>query len=118
MMKTLLAFSYQRSNRLSESLEIYGQLEKEDPDDHNVLFNMAMVYGMKEEYENSRRYFEQALKVNAAPVVYYNYAFILSKAGEYGEAVEKMNKFLEMYPADDATRRGALEFIERMKGMK
>jgi len=118
MMKTLLAFSCQRSNRLSEALEIYGQLEREDPDDHNVLFNMAMVYGMKEEYESSRRYFERAIKVKETPVVYYNYAFILSKAGEYGEAVEKMNKFLEMYPPDDATRRGALEFIERMKGMK
>lgn len=118
MMQSLLAFAYQRSNQLQEALEIYAQLEKEDPEDFNVLFNLAMIHGMKEAYADSRAYFKRTLKVKAVPVVYYNYAFFLSKAGEYGEAIEKMKKFLEMYPDNDANRQNALQFIERMKGLK
>jgi tetratricopeptide (TPR) repeat protein len=118
MMRSLLAFALQRSNQLQEALEIYAQLDKEDPEDFNVLFNMAMVHGMKQDYANSTAYFERALKVKAAPVVYYNYAYFLSKAGQYGEAIEKMKKFVEMYPHNDANRMNALQFIERMKGLK
>lgn len=118
VIRTLMGFAYQQWDRPDDALAIYGELEKEDPSDFNVLFNTAMVHGMKGAYADSRAYFDRVLKVNAAPVVYYNYAFILSKAGENGEAIEKMTKFLELYPANDATRRGAIEFIERMKESK
>jgi arylsulfatase A-like enzyme/Flp pilus assembly protein TadD len=115
LIRTLMGFAYQKWNRLDDALSIYVELEKEDPTDFNVLFNMAMVYGMKGAYAESRAYFERVLNVNAAPVVYYNFAFVLSKAGEYAEAVEKMTKFLELYPANDTTRRAAVEFIDRLK---
>ena len=118
LIRTLMGFAYQKWERLEDALAIYTELEKEEPTDFNVLFNMAMVYGMKGDYENSWAYFERVLKVNAAPVVYYNYAFILSKAGKNEEAIEKMTKFLELYPANDATRRAAVEFIDRLRSSK
>jgi tetratricopeptide (TPR) repeat protein len=118
MMRALLAFAFQRADQLPEAMAIYTQLEKEDPEDFNVLFNMAMIHGIKGEYADAAAYFERTLKVKPAPVVYYNYAFFLSKAGKYGEAIEKMKKFLEMYPHNDGNRQNALQFIERMKALK
>lgn len=118
IMRAMAAFAYQQSNHLPRAMAIYTQLEKEDPEDFDVLFNMAMVHGIKGEYADSTAYFERALKVKTVPVVYYNYAYFLSKAGKYGEATAKMKKFLEMYPHNDANRWNALQFIERMKGLK
>ena len=112
------AFRLQRSGKAAEALEIYQRLEKSNPDNFNLVFNMAMVFGMLEKFPSSEAYFKQALKLKPAPVVYFNYAFILSKAGKYAEAITNMKKFLELYPDDDETRRNALQFIENMKTLK
>jgi arylsulfatase A-like enzyme/Tfp pilus assembly protein PilF len=112
------AFALQRSGKAAEALDIYLQLEKTNHGNFNLVFNMAMVYGMLEKYETAEEYFKQALKIKPVPVVYFNYAFIMSKAGKYDEAIEKMKKFLELYPNNDDTRRNALQFIENMKALK
>ncbi len=112
------AFALQRSGKPEEALKIYLQLEKIDPNDFNLVFNMAMVYGMMGKYSKSSDYFKRGIKIKSVPVIYFNYAFFLSKAGRYSEAIKNMKQFLEIYPKNDATRQSALQFIENMKTLK
>jgi tetratricopeptide (TPR) repeat protein len=111
------AFGFQRSGKPAEALDIYLELEETNPGNFNLIFNMAMVYGMLEKYSYAEDYFNKALNIKPEPVVYFNYAFIMSKAGKYGEAAAKMEKFLELYPNDDETRRNAQQFIVKMKAL-
>ncbi len=110
--KKKIGFFHQRIGEHSKALEIYLQLEKEIPGDFDLMFNLAMVYGLLEQYSQSYQYFEKAAVVNPKPVVFYNYAAILAKAGKFTEAIVKMEEFLEKYPKNDVTRAQALQSIE------
>lgn len=118
LMRTLLAFSYQRAGRMPEALDIYHQLDREDPNDFYLLSNMAMAHAKNKEFEDAFGYFERALKIKQPHMVYYNYARVLSQAGKHKEAIKKMKKFLEMYTRDDLLRYRALQFVEKMEQPK
>jgi arylsulfatase A-like enzyme/Tfp pilus assembly protein PilF len=111
------AFELQRSGKPEEALQIYLQLEKTSPNDFNLVFSMAMVYGMLEKYSKSFEYFERCLQINPQPVIYFNYAFYLAKAGKYSDALRNMNQFLKLYPNTDETRQRALQFIKEMESL-
>ncbi len=113
--KKKMGFFHQRIGEHREALEIFVQLEEKIPDDFDLMFNLAMVYGLLKRYPESFRYFEKAAAINPKPVVFFDHAAILANAGKFAEAIEKMRKFLEKHPQEDATRKQAIQSIEMWK---
>ncbi len=65
------------------------------------LFNTALAYKNKGEYEQAASYYEEVLKItDQLPEVYFNLAFVYIDLDRQQEAIECLNKFLSMEPND------------------
>jgi arylsulfatase A-like enzyme/Tfp pilus assembly protein PilF len=115
VLKQKLVFLLHGTNKLREALEIYLNLEKETPGDAGLLFNMAILYEQLKQYDLSKTYYEKLIN-NKPPVrVYYNYAVLLAKTGDTKEAVKQMQRFIDLYPDDDALKKSAREKTAKWK---
>jgi Flp pilus assembly protein TadD len=56
------AVALARTNRFSEALTLYKQVEAKRPDDYRVKFNMAVTYDALEDYPHALHYYETLLK--------------------------------------------------------
>lgn len=113
--KKMLALCLLRANEPLEALKFYLKLEKSEPEAYDLKLNIAMAYGTLEQYEQAKVYFEKAIEKDPKPVVYFNYAAILAKAGEFKEAIRTMEKFIDIYPHEDARKINARQIIEKWK---
>ena len=61
------------------------------------LFNTALAYKNKGEFEQAAVYYEEVLKItDQLPEVYFNLAFVYIDLDRQQEAIQCLNKFLTM----------------------
>ncbi|MDQ1353473.1 MAG: hypothetical protein QG657_3779, partial [Acidobacteriota bacterium] len=120
VIKQKLVYLLHQSQGYTEALEVYRDLEKATPGDAGLLLNMAMLYEQIKNYELARGYYIKILTQNPAPPVrvYYNYAFLLAKLGDFREAAKQMQRFIDNYPADDSLKKTARDYLEKWKNNK
>jgi arylsulfatase A-like enzyme/Tfp pilus assembly protein PilF len=120
VIKQKLVYLLHQSQRYPEALEIYRELEKATPGDAGLLLNIAMLYEQIKKFDLSKNYYIKLLAQTPAPPVrvYYNYALLLAKVGDFQEAAKQMQKFIEKYPADDSLKKTARDYLETWKSVK
>ncbi|MCX6582259.1 MAG: sulfatase-like hydrolase/transferase [Candidatus Aminicenantes bacterium] len=117
VIKQKLVYLLHQSKKYPEALEIYRDLEKATPGDAGLLLNMAILYEQIKKYDLSKTYYLKLVTQNPAPPVrvYYNYALLLAKTGNFQEAAKQMQRFIDNYPADDSLKNTAREYLEKWK---
>jgi len=93
-----LAYLLHRSQRLDEALEVYLALERRQPEDTQLIRDLAILYAQRNELERSRGYFTRALRSAPDANLYFNYALLLARLNETAAAVAAMEKFLAAAP--------------------
>ena len=65
------------------------------------LFNTALAYKNKGEFEQAAYYYEEVLKItDKLPEVYFNLAFVYIDLDRQEEAIRCLNKFTKLEPND------------------
>jgi len=114
--KEQLAVALYRSGRFKEALEIYLELEKEEPLNLVFLKNLAIIYTHVHEYEKAISYLEKIISLFPdLPDTYYNYALLLAENDKFEKAVLNMEKFLELHDKDDPMKKKAQDYIKLWK---
>ena len=109
-----LAYLLHRASRFGEALTLYKSLEQKQPEDIQLIRDMAIVYAQLGDFEPARRYFEKALLRSPDANLYFNFALLLARQGEYGKAAAMMEKFLAAAPAGSAQVRGGPTLSRRL----
>jgi arylsulfatase A-like enzyme/Flp pilus assembly protein TadD len=119
VIKQKLVYLLHQSQELSEALKIYQDLEKETPNDTGLLLNMAILYRQLKRYDLSKSYYRKIIKGKKPPLrVYYNYALVLAKTGDFKEAILQMQYFINNYAPNDALKKAARRYLEKWKNGK
>ncbi|MCK4765900.1 MAG: tetratricopeptide repeat protein [Candidatus Aminicenantes bacterium] len=116
--KKQLAYTLHLSNRFTETLPLYVELEKSNPGDLGLIQDMAILYAQLNRLDKAEVYFEKLMKHNPRNNIYYNYALLLGKKGNYSKAIATMEKFLSMYSNEDGKKMFARQSIEKWKNLK
>jgi tetratricopeptide (TPR) repeat protein len=77
---------------------------------------MAILYEQLKRYDRSKTYYQKLLK-NKKPVlrIYYNYALLLAKTGDFKEAILQMQYFIANYGPNDSLKKAAGNYLEKWK---
>ena len=67
-----LAYLLHRSQRLAEALEVYLALERRQPEDIQLIRDLAILYAQLNELERARGYFTRALRSAPDANLYFN----------------------------------------------
>jgi arylsulfatase A-like enzyme/Tfp pilus assembly protein PilF len=102
-----LAYLLHRSNRLAEALEIYRRLEQITPEDIQLTRDMAIVHAQLGDFPLAKKYFEKALQRSPDPNLYFNFALLLARQGDYRQAAAMMEKFLAAAGPESAQAQAA-----------
>jgi arylsulfatase A-like enzyme/Tfp pilus assembly protein PilF len=111
-----LAYLLHRSNRFAEALEIYLALERQQPEDVQLVRDMAVVYAQLNDLERAAGYFAKALRQAPDANLYFNYALLLARRQAYSEAAAMMEKFLELAPAASAQAEAGRRHLASWRG--
>ncbi|MCU0285363.1 MAG: sulfatase-like hydrolase/transferase [Acidobacteria bacterium] len=117
VIKQKLVYLLHQNQKYSEALELYRELEKETPGDAGLLLNIALLYEQINKYDLSKSYYIKLLKGKKAPPiqVYYNYALLLGKTGDFKDAIIQMQQFLDNYSPEDSLKKTALDYLGTWK---
>jgi len=113
--KKQLAYTLHLTNRFTEALKYYTEIEKETPDDLKLTHDMAILFAQLNQVDKAESYFEKLMKHNPHNNIYYNYALLLGKKGNYSKAIKMMETFLSMYPQEDGKKNFARQNIAKWK---
>ena len=97
-----LAYLLHRSNRFAEAMTIYQALERKQPEDVQLVRDMAIAYAQLNDLERARSYFAKALRRSPDANLYFNFALLQARRGATAEAAALMEKFLSLAPAGTA----------------
>jgi len=97
-----LAYLLHRSNRFAEAMTIYQALERKQPEDAQLVRDMAIAYAQLNDLERARSYFTKALRQSPDANLYFNFALLQARRGATAEAAALMEKFLSLAPAGSA----------------
>ncbi len=113
VIKQKLVYLLHKSQKFSEALEIYRDLERTAPHDTGLLFNMAVLYDQLGKYNLSKFYYKKLIGKKPPVRVYYNYALLLAKTGDFKEAVKQMRQFINLYSRNDALKKTAKQYLKK-----
>jgi len=111
-----LAYLLHRSNRFAEALEIYLALERQQPQDVQLVRDMAVVYAQLNDLARARAYFTKALRQSPDANLYFNFALLLARQGATAEAAAMMEKFLKLAPAGSAQAEAGRRHLSSWRG--
>jgi arylsulfatase A-like enzyme len=111
--KLLLLLS--QTNRLKETIPIYRRLERENPNDNDLIQRMAIVFGFTGNFEESEKYFNRAFSKNHPPRLYFDYSIVLSIKKDFRKALINMEKFLTLVDSNHPRYKAAHNLIVRYK---
>jgi choline-sulfatase len=106
-----LAYLLHRGNRFAEALELYQALERKNPQDIQLVRDMAIVYAQLNDLERARSYFSRALRQSPDANLYFNFALLLARQGATAEAAAMMEKFLGLAPAGSAQAEAGRRYL-------
>ncbi len=115
VIKKQLVYLLHKSQKFSEALEIYLELEKTTPDDTGLLSNMAVLYDQLEKYSLSKSYYKKLISKKPPVRAYFSYAVLLAKTGDLKEAVKQMRRFIDNYSPNDALKNSARQYLKKWK---
>lgn len=117
LIRQKLVYLLHQTQKYSEALEIYRDLEKETPGDAGLLLNIALLYEQVKNYDLSKAYYLKLLTQTPTPPVrvYYNYALLLAKMGDVEGAATQMQQFLVNYSPEDSLKKTAREYLKTWK---
>jgi len=94
-----LAFCYERSDKLQESLQYYEKYLDIDPFNDNVWFNVGTIHAREQNIPKATDAFDYAIALNPDnSSVLYNKAILLVNTGKYDDAIETFSNFLRLEP--------------------
>jgi tetratricopeptide (TPR) repeat protein len=76
---------------------------------------MAVLYEQLKKYNLSKSYYNKLIGKKPPIRVYYNYALLLAKTGDFKEAVKQMRRFIANYSRDDALKKTAKQNLKEWK---
>jgi len=103
------AFCLVANGRGAEANKIYDKLKQEYPRDYKIYQDMAIMYESLHDMKQARENMKQAVDLNPSFETYFNYAILLEKIGDLGEAVFYLKRYLETTPEKDTPRRAAAQ---------
>jgi choline-sulfatase len=106
-----LAYLLHRSQRLAEALDVYLALERRQPEDIQLIRDLAILYAQLNELERARGYFSRALRSAPNANLYFNYALLLARLNETAAAVAAMEKFLATAPPGSAQAEAGRRYL-------
>jgi tetratricopeptide (TPR) repeat protein len=106
-----LAYLLHRSQRLAEALDVYLALERRQPEDIQLIRDLAILYAQLNELERARGYFSRALRSAPDANLYFNYALLLARLNETAAAVAAMEKFLATAPPGSAQAEAGRRYL-------
>jgi len=109
--KKNLAYSLLHLGRRDEALKVYKELETQEPEDLQLLSDLAVLFAQMGEYDRADEYFQKIINRAPSSNVLFNYALLLAKKNEYDRAVKMMNRFLSLYNKIDSRKRMAQQYI-------
>lgn len=90
-----VGFILMENGKFDEAYEFNKEAMEYNEDDASILDNMALSYYYKGEFSDAILLYEKIMeKGTSFPVIYYNYALCLEKAGRNIEAIESLEKAL------------------------
>ncbi len=93
-----LAVVCAKSGEKACALRIFTNLLQLNPEDYELLNDIAWVYEMLEDYEKAEEYYLKGLNVSAGdPKIAYNLVCCLDRQGKYSEAIDAA-KYLKTAP--------------------
>jgi len=111
-----MAFCYERSGHLDESLVFYEQYVKQDPFSDNVWYNIGTVHARKNDYEQALQAFHFAITLNDRHAsAYYNLATTFIQQEKYTEAIEAFHTFLQLEPDNSVGYVAMAECYEKLE---
>lgn len=92
------------AGKIEQALEAYGSALKEDPQNPQLLYNIANAYHRQGDLEKAKKYYNEALdraddRLKAK--IHANLGNNAFKAGEYSDSVESYVKSLRLSPKDE-----------------
>ncbi len=93
------------AHKPEEALSYYEKIIKIDPKRNDILFNLAMVYYGKQNYDKAEEYTARVLKNDKNNTqAMYNLGAIAASRGDKERAKEIWNKLVSDYPGDEASQ--------------
>jgi len=111
-----LADVFQGVGRTDEASALVAKTAGEHPDDAAIQVEAAYLYLDSDRHEEAQPYLERALA--AAPdnaEAHYLLGTVLARKGEFTRAVELLERYLELAPADDRYRSAAEGMLPQLK---
>jgi tetratricopeptide (TPR) repeat protein len=118
VIKQKLVYLLHKSQRFSEALEIYLDLERIALHDTGLLFNIAVLYDQLEKYNLSKSYYKKLIGKKPPVRVYYNYARLLVKTGDLKGAVKQIRRFIDNYSPNDVPKKSDRQLLKKWKAPK
>ncbi len=106
-----LAYLLHRGNRFAEAMTIYQALERKQPQDAQLVRDMAIAYAQLNDLERARGYFAKALRQSPDANLYFNFALLQARRGATAEAAVLMEKFLSLAPAGTAQAEAGRRYL-------
>lgn len=98
-----LAGVYQRENDLDNAAKYFEQARKLGPNNHRVLYELAVLYDKKKEPTKAIDCLKSAIEASPDTVKYHQYlGFMYEAAGAHAEAIPHFKKVLELEHARSA----------------
>lgn len=94
-----IAYCFDRTDRIDESIDAYKKLLDIDPFNDYVWYNLGTMYSKKSEFNNAIEAFDYSLALNPNnSSAIYNKAIICVNFGEFSKAVDLFEEFLLIEP--------------------
>ncbi len=90
-----VGFILMENGKFDEAYEFNKEAMEYNEDDASIMDNMALSHYYKGEFSDALALYEKIMeKGTSFPVIYYNYALCLERAGKKNEAIENLEKAL------------------------
>jgi len=111
----LLGFTLMQLGRFEEALASFRAAEKGIPQDPRLLEDSAAAYAHLKRFPEAIKYFEKAVKANAAAHIYADYALACAEVGDYKKAAELMETAISLKDADAGLRSDGSRILQEWR---
>ncbi len=110
-----LGYIYERQGKSELAEKEYMEAIRKDRKNWLAYYNLGNIYAKKEDWDKAEELYRKALEIKRDPDLLNNLAYVLSKKGEYCEALKLIEEALQkaQKPEYKKTQEMIREAIER-----
>jgi len=114
-LRNMLAFSYEKQDKLNDALNVLQDILREDKNNPNACNSLAYIYYRKEsDLDKALELIKFALKKEPEnPAFMDTYAMLLHKSGKENEAIEILKKALQLDPKNSGLLIHISELLQK-----